>query len=97
MKEGQQLHKRHTIFGVIAEGVDSTLAKINNAYVDPQNNRPYQNIRIKHTIIIDDPYPDPKGLKEPSRSPSPVVVRDGEDYLDDAVDINDMMKGKTEQ
>ena len=96
LKDGQMLHKRHTIFGIVAEGLDTTLKKINNAYVDPKNNRPYQNIRIKHTLIIDDPFSDPKGLVEPSRSPSPVVVKRGDNYLDDDVDINEMMKNKTE-
>jgi peptidyl-prolyl cis-trans isomerase-like 4 len=41
LKEGQMLHKRHTIFGVVAEGLDTTLNKINSSYVDPKNNRPY--------------------------------------------------------
>lgn len=81
----------------MAEGLE-VLAKINSAYVD-QNGRPYQNIRIKHTLIIDDPFPDPAGLKEPSRSPSPVRVtkRDGFNHFDeeevrleDDVDINAM-------
>jgi peptidyl-prolyl cis-trans isomerase-like 4 len=79
----------------VAEGVDTTLRKINSAYVDPKNNRPYQNIRIKHTLIIDDPFPDPTGLREPSRSPSPVQGKD--DYLDDSIDIHGMMKDKTDQ
>lgn len=72
-KEIQNMHKRHTIFGYVAEGLD-VLDKINAAYCDGKG-RPYQNIRIKHTVIIDDPYEDPKGLKEPSRSPSPIVIR----------------------
>lgn len=80
------------------------LDKINKAYCDPKG-RPYQNIRIKHTLIIDDPFEDPKGLREPSRSPSPIVIKrdlntkddDDQVYLDDDVDVNQLMKGKTEQ
>ncbi|GKT91342.1 LOW QUALITY PROTEIN: putative RNA recognition domain-containing protein [Colletotrichum tofieldiae] len=32
---------------------------------------PLIDIRIKHTIILDDPYPDPPELREPSASPPP--------------------------
>jgi hypothetical protein len=44
-------------------------------------------------VVIDDPFPDPSGLREPSRSPSPVVVKNGEfqdGYLSDDVDIHTM-------
>lgn len=51
------LNTKHTIFGQIAEGLD-VLDKINNAFLD-EKNRPLKNIRILHTIIIDDPFPDP--------------------------------------
>jgi peptidyl-prolyl cis-trans isomerase-like 4 len=39
------------------------LDRINSAYTD-KDGRPYQNIRIKHTMLIDDPFEneDPKGL-----------------------------------
>lgn len=96
------LHKRHTIFGEVVEGLD-VLDKINKAYCDSKG-RPYQNIRIKHTLIIDDPFDDPKGFREPSRSPSPVVIKSDlqnpaheELYLDDDVDVNQLMQGKSEQ
>lgn len=95
------LHKRHTIFGQIAEGLE-VLDAINKAYCDAKG-RPYQNIRIKHTVIIDDPFSDPKGLREPSRSPSPVVIKrdlknptDDSLYLDDDIDVNQLMEGKNE-
>ncbi|KAL7753069.1 Peptidyl-prolyl cis-trans isomerase-like 4 [Sorochytrium milnesiophthora] len=58
-----------TIFGEVAEGMD-VLEKINNAYVDADG-RPYQDIRIQHTIILDDPFPDPEGLVVPDQSPEP--------------------------
>lgn len=47
---------KHTIFGKIEEGLD-VLRKINDTYVD-SHNRPQMNIRILHTFIIDDPFPD---------------------------------------
>ncbi len=47
------------------------LDRINKTYVD-DNNRPYTNIRILHTTVIDDPFEEPKGIIYPNRSPSPV-------------------------
>ncbi len=94
----------------MAEGFE-VLDKINQAFCDPKG-RPYQNIRIKHTVIIDDPFDDPAGLKEPSRSPSPVIIKkkaniltieeeedpnDYPDYLEDDINLQDMTKGKTEK
>ncbi|CAN1157918.1 Peptidyl-prolyl cis-trans isomerase CYP59 [Linum perenne] len=63
------LDGKHTVFGEIAEGLE-TLTRINEAYVD-EKNRPYKNIRIKHTYILDDPFEDPSQLAEliPGASP----------------------------
>lgn len=57
------------VFGEIAEGLE-TLTRINEAYVDAKN-RPYKNIRIKHTYILEDPFDDPSQLAEmiPDASP----------------------------
>ncbi|KAA3490168.1 peptidyl-prolyl cis-trans isomerase CYP59 [Gossypium australe] len=63
------LDGKHTVFGEVAEGLE-TLTRINEAYVD-EKNRPYKNIRIKHTHILDDPFDDPPQLSEliPGASP----------------------------
>ncbi|KAL5746568.1 hypothetical protein ACOSP7_027714 [Xanthoceras sorbifolium] len=63
------LDGKHTVFGEVAEGFE-TLTRINEAYVD-EKNRPYKNIRIKHTYIVDDPFDDPSLLAEfiPDASP----------------------------
>lgn len=58
------------VFGQIGEGLEETLAKINEAYVD-KSGRPKVDIRINHTHILDDPFEDPEGLLVRSRSPSP--------------------------
>lgn len=42
--------------------------KINDCYLD-DSGRPLQDIRIKHTYILDDPYPDPPGFIAPESSP----------------------------
>lgn len=68
----EQLDGKHTIFGTLAEGAE-VLAKINAALVD-EKDAPYQNIRIWHTEILDDPVPDPDGLQAliPPKSPEPI-------------------------
>ena len=48
-------------FGRVVEGLDSTVMAINGAYCD-DNGRPYQDIRIRHTYVLVDPFPHPPGL-----------------------------------
>ncbi|KAI8017050.1 Peptidyl-prolyl cis-trans isomerase CYP59 [Camellia lanceoleosa] len=64
-----ELSSAKKVFGEIAEGHE-TLQRINEAYVDDKS-RPYKNIRIKHTYILDDPFDDPSQLSEliPDASP----------------------------
>ncbi|ETE67174.1 Peptidyl-prolyl cis-trans isomerase-like 4 [Ophiophagus hannah] len=59
----------HTVFGEVTEGMD-VLMKINESFVD-KDFVPYQDIRINHTVILDDPFDDPSGLAIPDRSPEP--------------------------
>ncbi|XP_020270219.1 peptidyl-prolyl cis-trans isomerase CYP59 [Asparagus officinalis] len=65
------LDEKHTVFGLVEEkeGLD-TLAKINESLVDDKG-RPFKDIRIKHTYILDDPFEDPPQLSEyiPDKSP----------------------------
>ncbi|PKU85934.1 peptidyl-prolyl cis-trans isomerase CYP59 [Dendrobium catenatum] len=65
------LDGKHTVFGVVEEkeSLDS-LVKINESYVDAKG-RPFKDIRIKHTYILDDPFDDPSQLAEfvPEKSP----------------------------
>ncbi|KAK4646812.1 Peptidyl-prolyl cis-trans isomerase-like 4 [Podospora bellae-mahoneyi] len=81
------LDDKAAIFGKVAEGFD-VLEKINEAIVDERGN-PLVDIRIKHTIVLEDPYPDPAGLREPSASPPPtkaqlatVRIAEGEELVD---------------
>jgi len=71
------LDEKHTLFGEVAEGWD-VIEAINDAPVD-DNGRPLQNIRIRHSIILDDPFPDPPTLEShiPEASPSPQFANDG--------------------
>ncbi|EGR45024.1 uncharacterized protein TRIREDRAFT_81716 [Trichoderma reesei QM6a] len=68
-EETDYLDGKAAIFGKVVEGFDA-LEKINEAMVDDKQ-YPFVDIRIKHTVILDDPYPDPPGLREPSSSPPP--------------------------
>ena len=90
-------YKKHTIFGQIVEGLEF-LDKFNQVYVD-QKNRPLQNIRIKHSMIIDDsPFSDELNIEKliPSRSPSPIRDEDG-DVIDDDVNLDEIVQNMTEE
>ena len=63
------LDGKAAIFGKVVEGFD-VLEKINDAFCD-EKGRPLVDIRIKHTVVLDDPYDDPPGLVEPPESPLP--------------------------
>ncbi|OTA77303.1 hypothetical protein M434DRAFT_25922 [Hypoxylon sp. CO27-5] len=95
------LDGKAAIFGKVVEGFD-VLEKINNAITD-KDGHPLVDIRIKHTIILDDPYPDPPGLREPSQSPPPskaqlATVRIADDApLTDEVDEEAAEKARRER
>ena len=58
----------------VTEGFD-VLEAINVAFVDAQN-RPLQNTRIRHTLVLEDPFPDPPQLADhvPEDSPPPTFA-----------------------
>ena len=83
------LDGRAAIFGKVVEGFD-ILEKINDAFVDDKG-QPLKDIRIRHTVILDDPFEDPVGLVEPPVSPVPskaqlatVRIADDEEIDEDA-------------
>jgi len=61
------------IFGKVVEGFDA-LEKVNEAFCD-ERGRPLKDIRIRHTVVLDDPYEDPPGLVEPQESPVPTKAQ----------------------
>ena len=63
------LDDEHCVFGEVVEGFE-VLVKLNEAICD-DDHRPYQDIRITHTVILEDPFDDPKGLEVPDKSPKP--------------------------
>ncbi|KAH3726430.1 hypothetical protein DPMN_052297 [Dreissena polymorpha] len=88
------LDGKHTVFGEVAEGLD-VLQKINEAYCDKEG-RPFKDIRIYHTIILDDPYEDLPGLAIPDRSPEPTKEQLNSGRIGAEEDI-DEFKGFSEQ
>ncbi|KAH3764850.1 peptidyl-prolyl cis-trans isomerase CYP59 [Pelomyxa schiedti] len=63
------LDEKHTLFGVVAEGMEVVMA-INNVYTG-KDGRPLQNVRVRHTFILEDPFPDVPGMIVPDASPIP--------------------------
>lgn len=68
----EYLDEQHTIFGYVAEGMD-VIDKLATIPVD-DNFRPLRLIRIRHTIILDDPFDDPLGLPQNVQSPEPSQI-----------------------
>ncbi|KAL6886812.1 cyclophilin-like domain-containing protein [Trichoderma evansii] len=102
-EETDFLDSKAAIFGKVVEGFDS-LEKINEAMVDDKG-YPFVDIRIKHTVILDDPYPDPPGLREPSSSPPPSdeqlrtvrIANEQELHENDDVDEEELEKRRRER
>nr|BAN20984.1 cyclophilin-6 [Riptortus pedestris] len=59
--------EEHCVFAEVTEGHD-ILIKLNDAICDNQH-RPFQDIRITHTVILEDPFEDLPGLVIPDASP----------------------------
>lgn len=76
----------HCVIGQVVEGAD-VLLEINEAICDVKY-RPYRDIRITHTAILDDPFENPSGFRAPSRSPSPSAerLRGGRIAADEEID-----------
>ncbi|KAL4711533.1 hypothetical protein ACJJTC_000549 [Scirpophaga incertulas] len=63
----------HCVIGEVTEGHE-VLRKLNEVICD-ETHRPYQDVRITHTVILEDPFNNPSGFRAPSRSPSPSAER----------------------
>ncbi|XP_069937133.1 peptidyl-prolyl cis-trans isomerase sig-7 [Cherax quadricarinatus] len=86
------LDAEHLVFGKVVEGLE-VICKLNQTLTDDKN-RPYQDIRISHTVILDDPYPDPKEVEFPDESPKPTREVFESDYIAADETIDDT-EGKT--
>lgn len=63
------LDGQKTVFGRVVEGLE-VLEKLNAAFVDG-GGRPLQDIYIKRTVLLDDPFPDPSNFPLITHSPPP--------------------------
>lgn len=61
----------HTVFGEIVENID-IIEALNKTLVDDQD-CPYKDICIAHTVILSDPYSDPSYLSRFKRQSSPEI------------------------
>ncbi|KAJ6619972.1 Peptidyl-prolyl cis-trans isomerase sig-7 [Pseudolycoriella hygida] len=88
------LDDQHCVIGQVTEGLE-ILHHLNDAICD-NTHRPYQDIRITHTVVLDDPFENPRGFRAPSRSPSPSAERLQGGRIGADEDIDDTA-GKTEE
>jgi len=88
------LDGEHCVFGEVVEG-EEVLSKINNTITDGSG-RPYQDIRITHTVVLHDPYDDPSGLEFREDSPEPTEEMLASSRIGADENINDYA-GKTEE
>lgn len=82
----EYLDAEHCVFGRVVEGLD-TLLRL-NACVCDQEHRPLQDVRITHTVVLEDPCPDPALLRPPSSSPpvTPSAVQSQRVAVDELVE-----------
>eukprot|EP00092_Neocalanus_flemingeri_P017651 GFUD01019094.1.p1 GENE.GFUD01019094.1~~GFUD01019094.1.p1 ORF type:complete len:574 (+),score=221.44 GFUD01019094.1:57-1778(+) len=88
------LDGEHCVFGEVVEGED-VLSNINNTITD-NTGRPYQDIRITHTVVLHDPYDDPSGLELRATSPEPTEEMLASSRIGADENINDYA-GKSEE
>lgn len=85
------LDAEHTPFGCVAEGMD-VVDRISATFVDKKF-QPFRLIRIRHTIILHDPFDDPNGMQLDCPSPEPAQGgrgdRLGSDDEESVADIDD--------
>jgi len=93
-EELDYLDGEHCVFGEVVEG-ENVLSNINNTITD-NTGRPYQDIRITHTVVLHDPYDDPPGLELRETSPEPTAEMLASSRIGADENINDYA-GKSEE
>jgi len=93
-EELDYLDGEHCVFGEVVEG-EEVMSKINNTITDGTG-RPYQDIRITHTVVLHDPYEDPPGLELREGSPEPTQEMLASSRIGADENINDYA-GKSEE
>jgi len=88
------LDGEHCVFGEVVEG-DEVISKLNNTITDTEG-RPYQDIRITHTVVLHDPYDDPQSLQLRESSPEPTAEMLASNRIGADESLNDY-EGRTEE
>ena len=65
------LDDKHSVFGYVVEGLD-IVHKL-NAEISDHEHRPFRDIRITHTVILDDPFDDPPEIMHLINQGSPEI------------------------
>jgi len=88
------LDATHSVFGYVVEGMHVLHAF--NAEICDHSHRPFRDIRITHTVVLDDPFDDPPELSEligrESPEPWPEVFSSDRIGVEEAIDETE---GKT--
>ena len=103
----EYLDAEHCVFGEVTVSIfkpslfqvqvvewEEIVEKFNGVITDREN-RPYQDVRITHTVILHDPYDDPPGLELREDSPEPTKELLAESRIGADENINDY-EGMTE-
>jgi len=89
----EYLDSEHCVFGEVVDW-EEMVEKFNGVITDREH-RPYQDVRITHTVILHDPYDDPTGLEIREDSPEPTKELLAESRIGADENINDY-EGMTE-
>jgi peptidyl-prolyl cis-trans isomerase-like 4 len=84
------LDEKHTVFGEVVEGLD-VLEKLNGVVVDASG-RPYQDVRVKHTYVLEDPFPDAAGIASLVPDASPLRPRPVEEIVERRIADDDVLE-----
>ncbi|KAG7290271.1 Peptidyl-prolyl cis-trans isomerase-like 2 [Staphylotrichum longicolle] len=55
-RAAKHLDRKHTVFGRVVEGADTTLARMEGVPVEEGTNRPLDEIRIERVVVLIDPF-----------------------------------------
>lgn len=70
------LDGKHAPFGrCVEEDSLETLRKFNTDVLVDEAGKPLRDVRIRHVVVLDDPFPDPEGLDIPLNSPLPTAAQ----------------------
>eukprot|EP01138_Halocafeteria_seosinensis_P007745 gb/GECG01007913.1/.p1 GENE.gb/GECG01007913.1/~~gb/GECG01007913.1/.p1 ORF type:complete len:544 (+),score=100.77 gb/GECG01007913.1/:1-1632(+) len=88
------LDKKNTVFGEVVEGFD-VVDRLNETYCDQQG-RPYQDVRIRHTYVLYDPFDNWEELERKLPEKSPDRLKPEEETVDERIPAEEEIKAESE-